>query len=56
MDLLDVVILVSMGVLAVVFAGVAVLEWRDSRQREPQGAGAQVIQHPQSDRRVNPAA
>ena len=56
MDLFDVAILASMGGLAVFFACIAVLEWRDERRSRSQPADAQVIQHPKSDRRVNPAA
>lgn len=54
MDLFDVFILVNVGVIALLFAFVAVLDWRDSRGN--QQPDAQVIQHPQTDRRVNPAA
>jgi hypothetical protein len=59
MDVLDVAILVSMGMLVVFFVGVAVLEWRDARSARRSLDGqpdAQVIQHARSDRRVNPAA
>lgn len=57
MDLFDVAVLVSLGVLVVFFAGLAVLEWRDARQaRSRQSVDAQVIQHPRSDRSVKPAA
>jgi hypothetical protein len=59
MDVFDVMILASMGVLVVIFACVAVLEWWDARAehgRADQRADAQVIQHPQNDRRINPAA
>ena len=57
MDLLDVAILASMGMLTVFFAWVAVAEWWDAREaREDQQADAQVIQHPRSDRRINQAA
>jgi hypothetical protein len=59
MDVFDVTILASMGVLVVFFASVAMLDWWDARaerRRLDQRADAQVIQHPHSDRRVNPAA
>lgn len=59
MDVFDVTILATMAVLAVFFAFVAIVEWRDGRavrERMNQRADAHVIQHPQSDRRVNPAA
>ncbi len=55
MDVMDVVILASMSVLVVFFAGVLVMDWWDARH-EDQRADAQVIQHRQSDRRINPAA
>ncbi|MGA9101873.1 hypothetical protein [Aeromicrobium sp.] len=57
MDLFDVVMMVSMSVLAVFFAGVAVSEWRETRlAHKGQQVDAQVIQHPRSEQRVNPAA
>jgi hypothetical protein len=57
MDVLDLGILASMCVITMFFAGVAALEWRDARKtREDHETGATVIQHPRSDRRVNPAA
>ena len=57
MDLVDVAILASMGMLTMFFAWVAVAEWWDAREaREDQQADAQVIQHPRSDRRINQAA
>ncbi len=57
MDVVDVAILASMGVLTVFFAWVAVTEWWESRQvRGDLGADAQVIQHPRSDRRIDSAA
>lgn len=57
MDVFDVAVLVSMGLLAVFFASIAVWDWRDERDaRRGQRADAQVIQYPQSDRRANPAA
>lgn len=59
MDVMDVAISVSMGMLVVFFAGVAVVEWRDARSVRRRLDGqpdAQVIQHTRSDRRVNPAA
>jgi hypothetical protein len=57
MDVVDVAILVTMGMLTVFFAWVAVMEWWEARQaRGDQGADAQVIQHPRSDRRIDSAA
>jgi hypothetical protein len=59
MDVLDVMILTSMGVLAVFFVSVAVLESWDARAKRglsDQRADAKIIQHPQSDRRIFPAA
>ena len=57
MDLFDVVMMISMSVLAVFFAGVAVSEWRETRlAHKGQQVDAQVIQHPRSEQRVNPAA
>ena len=59
MDVLDGVILASMGMLAVFFASVAVMEWWDARsegRRADQRPDAQVLQHTQRDKRVNPAA
>ena len=57
MDLLDVAILASMGMLTMFFSWVAVAEWWDAREaRGDQQADAQVIQHPRSDQRINPAA
>ena len=53
MDLFDVLVLTAMGTLAAFFLLVAVWEWRDKRDHQ---ADAQVIQHPSTDRRVNPAA
>ena len=51
MDVMDVVILASMGALVVFFASVAVMDWMDGSRHEDQRADAQVIQHPQGDRR-----
>ena len=51
-DVMDWVILSSMGVLVVFFASVAVLEWRE---RSDDRADAQVIQHPGSDTRASAA-
>ncbi|MGH3474382.1 MAG: hypothetical protein ACRDOT_05640 [Aeromicrobium sp.] len=57
MNLLDVAILASMVMLTVFFAWVVVAEWWDAREaRGDQQADAQVIQHPRSDQRINPAA
>ena len=58
MDVLDVVLVASMGVLAVFFASVAVLEWWDARaERSDERADAEVIQHPRSDNsRISSAA
>ncbi len=59
MGVLDGVILASMGVLAVFFASVAVMEWWDTRaeaRRADQRPDAQVIQHPHHGTKVNPAA
>jgi hypothetical protein len=59
MDVMDGVILASMGILVVFFASVAVMEWWDARaegRRLDQRPDAQVIQHRQSDKKVNPAA
>ena len=58
MDVMDGVILASMVVLVLFFASVAVLEWWDGRKERgslDQRADAQVIQHPQSDRRTSAA-
>lgn len=57
MDVVDVAILASTGMLTVFFAWVTVMEWWESRQaRGDQRADAQVIQHPRSDRKVDSAA
>lgn len=57
MDVVDVAVLASIGMLTVFFAWVAVTEWWESRQaRGDQGADAQVIQHPRSDRKIDSAA
>lgn len=57
MNVVDLAILVSMGALAVFFAWVTIVEWRDRlAARGDKQADAQVIQHPRSDRRVDPAA
>lgn len=59
MDVMDGVILASMGILVVFFASVAVMEWWDARaeaRHANQRPDAQVIQHPQSGKKVNPAA
>ena len=57
MDVVDVAVLASIGMLSVFFAWVAATEWWDARQaRADQGADAQVIQHPRSDRRIDSAA
>jgi hypothetical protein len=53
-DVMDWVILSSMGVLVLFFASVAVLEWRDARERSER-AGAQVIQHPGRNTRASAA-
>ena len=58
MDVLDVMILASMVALVAFFAGVAIVEWRDARaerERLSKRADAQVIQHPQRDRRASAA-
>ena len=51
MDVMDWVILASMGVLVVFFACAAVMEWMDARE----GSDAQVIQHPGRDTRASAA-
>ena len=51
-DVMDWVILSSMGVLVVFFASVAVLEWWE---RSDERDDAQVIQHPGSDTRASAA-
>ena len=57
MDVVDVAVLASIGMLSVFFAWVAVMEWWEARQaRADQGADAQVIQHPRSDRKIDSAA
>jgi hypothetical protein len=59
MDVMDGVILASMGILVVFFASIAVMEWWDARaeaRRADQRPDAQVIQHPHSSKKVNPAA
>lgn len=57
MDVVDVAILASTGMLTMFFAWVAVMEWWEARQaRDDQGADAQVIQHPRNDRRIDSAA
>ena len=57
MDVIDVAVLASIGMLTVFFAWVAVMEWWESRQaRGDRGADAQVIQHPRSDRKIDSAA
>jgi hypothetical protein len=54
MEILDVIFLASMSALVVLFAAVAVVEWREAR-RAGQGADAEVIQHP-GDREIHHAA
>jgi hypothetical protein len=55
-DVMDWVILASMGVLVVFFASVAVLELREAAaERSDERADAQVIQHPGSDRKASAA-
>ena len=55
-DVMDWVILASMGVLVVFFASVAVMEWMDAQsERLDERADAQVIQHPRSDQRASAA-
>jgi hypothetical protein len=57
MNVVDVAILASTGMLTAFFAWVAVMEWWESRQASgDQRADAQVIQHPRSDRRIDTAA
>ena len=59
MDVMDGVILASMGMLVVFFASVAVMEWWDARaeaRHADERPDAQVIQHPQNSKKVNPAA
>jgi hypothetical protein len=59
MDVMDGVILASMGTLMVFFASVAMMEWWDARaeaRRAGQKPDAQVFQHPQNSKKVNPAA
>ena len=58
MDVLDLMILASMSMLIVFFASVALVEWWNARAAHGSGeqADAQVIQHPRSDSRINPAA
>jgi hypothetical protein len=53
MDVVDVMILATMSVLAVFFAGVAVAEWWGARADHR--SDAQVIQHPQRDQRASAA-
>jgi hypothetical protein len=52
-DVMDWVILASMGVLVLFFARVAMLEWRDGLSDEK--PDAEVIQHPRSDTRASAA-
>ena len=56
-DVMDWVILASMGVLVVFFASVLVMEWMDARaESSDERADAQVIQHhPRSDRTASAA-
>lgn len=54
MDLFDAFILVNMGLLALLFAIVAVLNMRDEARSGR--ADAHVIRHPGSERRTNRAA
>lgn len=55
-DVMDWVILASMGVLVVFFARVAMVEWMDSRtDRSDTGTDAQVFAHPGSDARPSAA-
>jgi hypothetical protein len=59
MDVLDLMILASMSMLIVFFAGVALVEWWNSRAahgRSDERADAQVIQHPRNDKRISSAA
>ncbi len=59
MNVIDVVFLASMGAVVVFFAGVAVLEWWDTRARHSrtsQRPEARLFQHPRSDHRIFPAA
>ena len=55
MDVFDVAILASMVVLAAFFASIALVEWRDARRRANQLPDAQIIQHPQRERRASAA-
>ena len=58
MDVFDLVILASMGVLVVFFASVAFVEWwaaRAAHGRSGQRPDSHVIRHPQGDRRISAA-
>jgi hypothetical protein len=56
MDVVDVAVLASIGMLSVFFAWVAVMEWWDAREARGGQQDAQVIQHPRSDRQIDSAA
>ena len=56
MDVMDWVILASMGVLVVFFASAAVLEWMDRRRgARTSSLTRRVIQHPSQRQKVSAA-
>ena len=55
MDVMDWVILTSLGVLVVFFASVTVLEWLARSERPSGRADAQIIPHPGSDQKASAA-
>jgi len=54
-DVMDWVILTSLGVLVVFFASVTVLEWIARTERSDERADAQIIPHPGSDQKASAA-
>ena len=54
-DVMDWVILASMGVLVVFFASATVMEWVARSERSNERADAQIIQHPGSDQQASAA-
>lgn len=56
MDVVDVAVLASIGMLSVFFTWVAIVEWWDAREARGSQQDAQVIQHPRSNRKIDSAA
>lgn len=54
-DVMDWVILTSLGVLVVFFATATVVEWVARTEHSNERADAQIIQHPGSDQQASAA-